>query len=78
MVAMLSFSNEQVTMLQEIGASVPYSRRTDYLQQLAKLVGRRGDDLGDGELHRLALAARAAVLPVQQLQPGNAAIDGRR
>ena len=32
-------------------------RRNEFLQKLAKFVGRR-DDLGDGELHRLCVAAR--------------------
>jgi hypothetical protein len=47
-------------------------RRNEFLQKLAKFVGRR-DDLGDGELHRLCVSARGAVLPKRK----HATIDGR-
>jgi hypothetical protein len=42
-------------------AIAPGIQRNEFLQKLAKFVGRR-DDLGDGELHRLCGAARATPL----------------
>ena len=52
-----SFNDTQLEIIETVAQQVEWKRRPGFLQELARTVGRRGDDLGDGELHRLGVGS---------------------
>ncbi len=56
---MLAFTDEQLVAIQTIAAPLPLQLRSAFLEALAAQLGNR--DVGDGELHRIALEARRLV-----------------
>jgi hypothetical protein len=65
-----AFTDEQLVTIQTVAAPIPVNLRAAFLEALAaELAGR--DDVGAGELHRLALEARRRVAPWQSTLAAN-------
>ena len=56
----LAFTDAQLVIVQTIAAPLPPALRSAFLEALARGLNGRSD-VGDGELHKLALEARRLV-----------------
>jgi hypothetical protein len=63
---MLAFTDEQLVTIQTIAAPLPLQLRSAFLEALANELD--GRDVGDGELHRIALDARRLVTGGQAVE----------
>jgi hypothetical protein len=59
---LISFTDSQLAMLKEAAAPIPARLRPVFLQEIAALLVGKGEDMGDGDLHRAALVARGVVM----------------
>lgn len=59
-----AFTDEQLVIIQNIAAPLPVNLRSAFLMALDRSLAGRSD-VGDGELHKLAIAARQQVAPWQ-------------
>ena len=69
----VSLTDDQLRQVMTIAEQIPYDLRDIYLKTLAAHLRHRCDrdgSVGDGDVHRAAIAARAVVVPKARVISG--------